>query len=120
MFHCRAESELRHVTIYTFELIGINSIGLVPDANASISANGLIEILPRLEMRIRWVTGKFFQSFERAPILDQNRSVEIPEEFRVQESFFRIRKQGLQHRSHCRSCGEPFVKSPPFVNAHAD
>src|SRR6266487_6755146 len=80
MFHCRAETELGHVTIYAFKLIGIDCVGFVPNAYTSICANCLIEFLPCLEMWIRWLASKSLQVFERAPVLNQNWSAEVPEE----------------------------------------
>ncbi len=44
MFHRRGETELGHVSIDTFKLIGVDCISLMPDAYNSIRANRLIKI----------------------------------------------------------------------------
>src|SRR6185503_20930438 len=87
MLHCGGESEPRHVAVYTFELIRIYGIGLMPDAHASIRADSLIEFFPCHQMRVRGVTGKLLKVFKGTPVLYENGSVEIPEEFCVQKSL---------------------------------
>ncbi len=120
MFHRRAETESRHIAIHRFELVWVDSIGFVPDAHASIRTDGLIESLPGCEMRVRGLTGEALQIFEGAPVLDQNRSAEVPEELRVQKSFFGMCIYSSQHRPHCTCDRDPFVEPPPLVDAHTD
>src|SRR5215208_7450188 len=92
MLHRRAKTKLGHVAIDTLKLIRVNGVRFVPDANASVCANRLVEFLPRCKMWIRRVMGKPLQVLEGTPVLDQHRSAKVPEEFRMQESFFRICK----------------------------
>jgi hypothetical protein len=60
MFHGRAETKFWHVAIEHFELIRFDQIGFMPNSDTSISANGLIELLPRFQMRLGWLAGKPF------------------------------------------------------------
>src|SRR5215216_6461754 len=92
MIHRRGKTELRHIAIYTFKLIRVDRIRFVPDAHTSICADRLVEFLPSLEMRIGWLTGELLQVCKRPPVLDQDGTVEVPEEFRVQEALFGICK----------------------------
>ena len=120
MFHGGGETETGHVAINTFELVGVDRIGLVPDTDGSIRADELVEFLPGSQMRIGWVARKIFKVFERTPVLDQHGTAKIPKELSVQEALFRITEQCLQHWRHGIGDRQPFVESPPLVNAHPD
>src|ERR687892_408194 len=92
MLHRRREPKARHVAIHRFELIRVDRIGLMPDSNTSIRADGLIEFLPRPKMWIRWMPREPFQVLEGTPVLDQHRTIEISKELCMEESLFRVTK----------------------------
>src|SRR5215211_2879458 len=86
MFHCSSEAKPGHVAVDALKLIRIDGIGFMPDANSPVSANSLVEFFPWSQVRIGRIAGKAFQILKGAPVLDHHRSVEVPEEFSVQES----------------------------------
>jgi hypothetical protein len=68
-----SQAEDGHVVVDRLVAARLNHVGLVPDADATIGPNGLVEAAPGGEVRIVRVPGETFQIFVRSPVLDQRR-----------------------------------------------
>lgn len=71
-------------------------------------------------MRIGGVAGEIFEVLEGFPVLDEQRTAEIPEIFAMQEAFFGVFEEAHQHRGHGVGDRQPLIEPPLLVDAHPD
>jgi hypothetical protein len=78
----------------------------VPDADTAIKANRLIELFPRGQVWIIFISGKPFEVFKGAPVLYGDNSTQVEEGLCSKKPFFR------KIWNWQKSEGGPFVTLP--------
>jgi hypothetical protein len=116
----RGQAEFWHVDIHAFAFAGLDEVGLVPDADGSVVANGAVEGGPGWEMMARAIVGVGDELIEALPILLDDNDPAGEGAAVEQQPGLRLFTELREHARHGKHDGKPFSDCKKIVNAHAD
>src|SRR5947208_2430121 len=93
MFARGGETEARHIAVDCLVLPRRDLICLVPDANAAVCADRLVETPPRRQVRVVLAAREAFEIIEGAPELHDGNTAPVQKGLRAEKTLLRMRVQ---------------------------